>query len=552
MSPVRRLALAASLLLACGVSGKAADLVAQGPSRVLRERPKGAPASSPGHPALLVVALDGVDRTTLYELIRGGKMPELAKLLGPEPQLDERLLSTLPSSTMAAWTTEMTGVPPAVHGVTGNEWFARESTSLAAPAPVSFHDAEPTLAIYTDGYLDALKGAPSVYERMRQRDPDVLVWVGMHPIFSGADRLLVTKRTVFAQAFEHAVEKVTRKIDGHDEARTAYEALDIQLAENVDEALEKGPVPDVLTVYFAGIDLYAHVAESGPDDARRTYLTEVTEKAIARLRLRLEQRHALDDRYVVVIADHGHTGVMHDEAHALAMAGPDDPPALMKKAGYRVRPFKITVPGNDVFDAVYVPGGAFAYLYVADRSACPKVCDWSRPARFAEDVLPLAEAFFRADRDGALVPELRGTLDMILTRRPKAAAEIDAPFEVYVGDGKTVPLDAYLAAHPHPTYVDMAARLRDLAVGPKGDRAGDILLVAHNGDRDRPEERFYFADLYRSWHGSPSRRDSEIPLAVGHHHRSRTDIAKVLDRHLRSAPYAQKVTDILLDLRYGE
>src|ERR1019366_253910 len=112
--------------------------------------------------------LDGVDRRLLYELLRKNELPELAALLGgsegrfPHAYFDETLLSTLPSSTMAAWTTAMTGVPPAVHGVTGNEFFIREERRLGAPAPVSFDDSKPTLSIYMDRYLDALKKAPSV------------------------------------------------------------------------------------------------------------------------------------------------------------------------------------------------------------------------------------------------------------------------------------------------------------------------------------------------------------------------------------------------------
>ena len=53
----------------------------------------------------------------------------------------------------------------------------------------------PTLEIYTDGYLDKLGAAPTVYERMRAKDPDILIWVAMNHMFRGADRLLLTKRT---------------------------------------------------------------------------------------------------------------------------------------------------------------------------------------------------------------------------------------------------------------------------------------------------------------------------------------------------------------------
>jgi arylsulfatase A-like enzyme len=308
----------------------------------------------------------------------------------------------------------------------------------------------------------------------------------------------------------------------------------------------------VLTIYLSGTDLYAHVADEGPDEARRSYLKEVVDPALAKLLARLRDRHAMDDRYVVVTADHGHTEVVRDDAHALAAKGPDDPPTVMKKAGYRVRPFALAVSEEDDFDSVLVEGGAVAYVYVADRSVCPAPktpCDWARPPRFEEDVIPMAEAFYRNNKDGSSAPKMKGTLDLVLTRHPKPVAEDALPFEVYVGSGKTVPLGAYLSEHPHPTYVDVVARFRDLAVGPRGERAGDILLLAHNGDRKDPADRFYFASPYRSWHGSPSRQDSEIPLIVANPRRTGESIHADVARVLGGRPYQQKVTDLLLDLR---
>jgi hypothetical protein len=83
---------------------------------------------------------------------------------------------------------------------------------------------------------------------------------------------------------------------------------------------------------------------------------------------------------------------------------------------------------------------------------------------------------------------IKGTLDLILTRRPKPYAERDLPFEVYIGDGKTMPVGAYFQEHPHPKYIATEARLRDLAVGVRGERAGDIMLLAHNGENARNYE----------------------------------------------------------------
>ncbi len=162
----------------------------------------------------------------------------------------------------------------------------------------------------------------------------------------------------------------------------------------------------------------------------------------------------------------------------------------------------------------------------------------------------VADAFARASEDGTGAPALKGTLDLVLARKPRPFADDDAPFEVY-DHGELVPVTTYLAAHPHPTYVDVEARLRDLAAGSRGERAGDVLLIAHNGDRDRPEDRYYFAAPYRSWHGSPSRKDSEVPLVVAHPGRSKGEIDALVARVLGPTPKQQKVTDLMLALRYG-
>jgi hypothetical protein len=536
-----------------------------GDSQEISTRVKGSPPNSPGRPPVLFLAFDGVDRAIIYDMLRKGEMPDLALLFGgedhgrfPHAYFEPAFISTLPSSTMTAWTTAMTGVVPARHGITGNEFFMRESRRLGAPAPVSFPDAKPSLAIYTDGYLNSLVKAPTVYEQMRATDANILIWVAMHQVFAGADRLLLAKPTVIVTAFEEFVgEKAEEGAKGgkKHETRKLYEKIDNDVIDVVREALQKGPVPDVLTVYLSGTDLYAHIAEEGPEPARRVYLREVVDPAIGRLTAALRARDALKDRYVVLTSDHGHTQVVYDDAHAISTTADNGLPALMKKAGYRVRPFKIDVSEKDDFSAVLTEGGAMAYLYVADRSTCEKakeVCDWTKPPRFEEDVVPLAEALYTNNKDGSLSPSMKGTLDLILTRRPKPHDEDDLPFEVYVGGGKMVPVDEYLKEHPHPTYIEVQSRLRDLAVGPYGECAGDILLLAHNGDRATPAERFYFAARYRSWHGSPSRQDSDIPLIVGHPNQTSEALGARVTRVLGNEPRQQKVTDLLLDLRSGE
>jgi hypothetical protein len=556
--------LALALALALGGCG-AMQLMADGDARDLRRGLE--PATPTGAPTVLIIALDGVGRGLLYGMLARGELPELAGLLGgsgegglPHAHLDDTVLSVLPSSTLAAWASVFTGAPPAVHGVAGNEYFVREERRLAAPAPVSVSSTAPVIATYAEGYVNALIAVPTLYERLRARDPDTSVWVSMSQIHRGADRLLLPDGSVVGDVFGAFVAGLFED----DDDLSLYAQLDRNAIENVTSELSRSAAPRVLTVYLPGPDLYAHGAAAGPDVAIGRYLREVLDPLLAELRAALAARDALADRYVVVVADHGHTAVIHDDEHALSTGdGPDDPAAVVRGAGFRLRPFELDV-GEDVdFDAVLAYGGAMAYAYVADRSTCPAIeapaaerdrprsrrarqraraapveiaeplesapverCDWSRPARYEGDVIPMADAFFRASAEGLQAPGMRGTLDLVLVREPRPIDEDAAPFEVYVGDGRTEPIDAHLAAHPRRAYVAVEARLRDLAVGPRGHRAGDVLLIARNGDEADVASRYYFATPYRSWHGSPSRADSEIPLIVAHPGRTAGELAR--------------------------
>lgn len=543
---MRRLCLALLALAAC--SGAHVKMLVTGEEHDLRERPPNAALKSRAQrPPVMVLALDGVGRDVLYDMIRRHQLPSFEALLGPEAYFNETLLSSMPSTTMPAWVTAMTGVGPGEHGVPGNEYFIRETQTLACPAPISFHDTKPTLEIYTEHYLDKLVEVPTVYERLREADPDVNIWVSMNHLFRGADKLLLPKRGILVKALANFVDVTA---DKPERSRKLFAALDESAIDAVVSRLsDERATPDVLTVYISGADLYAHVAKEEPDKARRDYLREIVDPALGKLVGKLRERRMLDQMWTLVIADHGHTQVLYDEKHAL---GEKAQPAVevLTRAGFRVRPLARDVGENDPFSAVIAYGGTTAYVYLADRSQCAgqkDLCAWKLPPRYEEDVLPAAEAIYRANQEGPLA----NTLDLILTRRPKPFAEVDNPFEVYVGRGQTVGINDYLRDHPHPTYIAVAERLRALAVGAHGERAGDIMLITHAGDVARPEDRYYFAEKYRSWHGSPSRQDSEIPLIVSNRRYSRADVRTWVTRVLGNDPAISKVTDLILGMRAG-
>ena len=548
-------------LSGCSI-GESIKLLVTGNTRELRERPDDTAERSPRHTGLLVLALDGVGRKQLYDMLKKGELPAFSKLLYgkngsfPHAHFDESFLATLPSSTAVAWVTAFTGAVPAEHGVSGNEFFIREKAEFAAPVPVTFHDTTPVFATYTDGYVNRLTLVPTVYERMRKRDPNIQIWVAMHMLHRGADKLLLTDRAVLADAFKAFLEtQVTERLAQKD-SKAVYAELDEQVVDSVVNELEDDdePLPDVLTIYLSGTDQFAHVAESGPDSARREYLREEVDPLLEGLTKALVKRRMLDNRYVVVTADHGHTEVVDDDEHALAMDDDKhDPPAVLKKAGFHLRPFELEVSDTTRFDTVLAYQGAMAYVYVADRSRCnDERCEWKQPPRFREDVLEVAEAFWQASTNGKYVPEMKGTLDMVLARKPRPAKSVDAPFEVYEGGGRLVPIAQHLERHPHPTYVELEKRLKALGVGRVGERAGDVILIACNGDKNTPEERYYFSSRYRSWHGSPSKQDSEIALIVAHPERSSGELGRKVKKVLGDEPFQQKFSDVLLALRYDD
>jgi len=552
-------ALAALTALAIGVLlPEVYDLWIAGDIRQLRHRSEhGQQASTAARPGILIIALDGVQRSVLYDLLRDGSLPHFVELLGGvdssgafrHAHLDDSLLATLPSATIPGWTTVFAGVPPAEHGVTGNEFFIRERREFAAPIPTSFRDASPVIATFTEGLVNSLLKAPTVYQRLRQVEQDVRIWVVTNQVYAGADRLLLANRAVLGEAFAARVSVAL----GARAARAAYEEITEEVVGNLIDALEHDLVPDVLTLYIANTDRFAHVAENGPRAAQRVFLREVLDRELGRLLDKLRELQALD-RYVVVVADHGHTALPHDKRYALGVEGPHEPPDVLRAAGFRVRNTGLASERAD-YQAVLAYQGAMAFVYLADRSLCSRTgqrCQWDRPPRYELDVLRAAEAFWQADASGAPAPGMRGALDLVLVRRPRPYREIDLPFEVYLGNGRTESLEAFLQHEPRSTYVAFSERLRDLAVGRYGERAGDVLLLTNVNDDSTGPRRYFGTTLYRSGHGSPTAQDSQVPLIVAHPHHSAAALRTKVQSALGPMPRLQRVGDLLLELRRGE
>lgn len=514
-------------------------------------------------PDILLLAMDGVDRDLLYDMLRADELPELAALLGgpdndfEHAYFEDDLQSTLPSSTGVSWATMMTGVQPAEHGITGNEYFIRDagpSGKFAAPVPVTVDKVDPVLRIYTEGYANDLLEAPTVYEKMREREPGIHITVALHQYYAGADELILADRSALAEAFTTFVSDETVGLLSNKQSLSVFSEIDAELFENLTETIDVGSTAEVMTIYIPGIDHFAHISDMGPDEARRLYLKEAVEPLIYDLAEELREDGEYENRYVIITSDHGHTQVPHEDKNSLAAKGKNEPPALLEAAGFSPRPFSLQVGEDVYFDTVLAYQGALAFVYVADQSTCPikgVLCDWRQPAR-EQDIHQVAQVFFQNNQKGDRIPLMQDTLDMVLVRTGPSEDASGPVFDVYLGEGRTQPLAAYLAAHPHPGYLNMTERLQNLTLGPYGNRAGDVILVAHNGDRKEIAERYYFASLYHSWHGSPSIKDTQVPFILAHPTKKRAELQSHVSQAMQADNSVAAVTRLLLSLRESE
>jgi hypothetical protein len=506
-----------------------------------------------GGTRLILIGLDGVGADVLGAAIDGGELASLQELAGEgqdAPGLYAHgyrardVLSILPSTTMAAWATVYTGAAAARSGVPGNEWFDRTRRTFVAPAPVSVRGMDHAVRIHTDGFLGGQVQVETLFERL-----DLRSHASLGPIHRGADVYTTPHALDAVRMFSILPESLQGE---HGVSQEAYAELDRGSVEEVLEAIDTFGIPDLQTVYFPGVDLIAHAREE-PLREQHEHLRRVIDPGLRALFARYRAEGVLEDTWIVVVSDHGHTPVSHDEQHAMSVDDEvDDPPAVLRRAGFRPRAPELVLPDDADFDAVLAYQGGLAYLYLADRSRCPapgEPCDWSAPPRYEQDVLVAARAFLRASEEGEPFGALEGSLAAVLVREPVPTGVRPNPFRTFDGES-THDVASWLEAHPRESWVEVASRLRALAVGPHGHLAGDVLLLA-NLDPEAPEkDRTYFSAPYHSWHGSPSRRDSEIALFVtrvgapGRRVRSLVEDALAPDRsQTRITPLVERLLD---------
>ena len=503
-------------------------------------------------PYVLIFAFDGVGYNQLMEALNSGKAPAMAAMLGaPEGGgLYEHAYSVpntvaiLPSTTIAAWSAIFTGAPTAWNSVSGNEWFAREEMRFYAPAPVSVSEMDDNRAMITDGLVGKQLKSPTLFQQAGVKSA-----VSLNAIYRGADYFTTIDPLSMVELYTEFIAK-----GGGETApgkADIYEKMDQDSVPKLLESIAQHGVPKIQVVYFPGIDLYTHVADD-PLAMEVGYLETVTDPLVAQVLAAYKDYGILDQTYVMIIADHGHTPVLRDPEHALGADPADGPAAVVKAAGFRPRKFVLTPSASEQdYQAAFAYQGAIAYVYLADRSTCRNpgtTCDWKLPPRYKQDVLPVARAFYNSNKTGKPVPRMKGTLDLIFARVPTPPGKNTNEFEIFDGH-RLVPIWEYLMRHPRPDLIQLDRRMRWLSAGPWGDRSGDILLLTKSGLNRPIQDRYYFSGPYHSWHGSASAQDSYVPLIVARENYSGAKLKQMADKAMApELPSHLSLVPIVLEL----
>jgi hypothetical protein len=266
--------------------------------------------------------------------------------------------------------------------------------------------------------------------------------------------------------------------------------------------LEKHGLPDILTVYFMGVDHESH--RHGPQ-AQLDYLAGHIDRMVGELWAAVmagtEAQPGEFSPLWAVFSDHGQISVPADDRHSLRLAFPFERELgpLFDALGLDVYDF----PGEDPHsDAVVASNGGLAQVYLCNRVIGER--RWSEPPDFQKEVLPVGKAFWEAHAEGRYAADLRGSLAGVLTR-DAGGGDWRRPYQALTPGGRLVSLQEWFAQQPEAQYIDPVNRLNHL-VGPM---SGDLILISNYA------EGFYFAASESGVHGGLHPEDTFATLALG-------------------------------------
>ncbi len=455
---------------------------------------------------ILILDIDGLRRDVFDESLADPAQPALAALLG---DADRRVvfdpLSTAPSITFCAQSSMFTGRQPADHGVIGNQFFDRFGRYEGRGPKFYAFDVgdllavEDALRIYMgdDGLLGHIYpvGVTTLHEQVQTRGKRSATV--HHMVGRGADVWI-----------KPDLVRIGRAVKGGGFFGLRPAEFDSEMTDKAIALLRRGDRPDVLTLYFLGLDQHSHYY--GPA-LQLTYMREHIQPALERLRTALDELGLLDGLLTVVASDHGQIATPRDSRHSLRLSFPFDRELahVFDSLGLDVHDYPGETPDCD---AVVACNGGLAYVYLRHPGR-----PWADAPRFDEDVLRVANAFWDAHQTGAHSHELQGALSAVLVRNV-AGDGWAAAYQSLDSTGQLALLETAFATGEGRHFAQAAKRLR----ASQTDIGPDMVLVSNY------PEGFYFSPPLLGMHGGLHPEDSSATLAFGMTRTGEVDAQAVL------------------------
>ncbi len=433
----------------------------------------------PQHIVLLLI--DGLRPAALQAALEEGALPHFQTLFGEHREHGwlSAVLAPAPSITFASQASLITGAHPNRHDVPGNQFFDRFGVHSNGKARHYAFDVGDTLeiddalAVFTRGLASRCLGARTLYERAASRGQRAVV-VG-HMYANGAERWLPPKVDMLARLTKMPgpLKVSAAEFDQH--------ILDMAIAE-----IHTHGLPDILTVYFMGLDAYSHT--HGPQ-AQGQYLQRTLDSLLGELYEAVEAAAAAEQPPLWVLAsDHGQRAVPEDAQHAVGLK---DFGEIFQKAGLDL----LDHPEEGRHsEAVVALNGGMALLYLR-RPGRP----WREPPDFQQEVLPIAQRLWEAHRGGALENALAGVLV-----RNVAQEGWYAPYVALTSEGEFLSLEEWFQTQPPHLAADPVHRIHNMT----SPLSGDIILLAN------AEEGYYFGHPLKGVHGGLNLVASEACLGL--------------------------------------
>lgn len=440
---------------------------------------------------LVIIDIDGLRRDAFYHALEEGSLTNFERILGGLDSANAYhidAVSTAPSITFTAQASIITGEHPRMHGIAGNESFDRFGRiSDGKPRHFGFDvgdtlAVDDAIAVFSSGLASKFLKVPTLYEQVGVSHPISAVFYHM-----------------YARGAQHwmppSIVDIARFTKGRGILGMEAGKYDAGMLRQVIKTLQRGISPDVMMVYFMGLDHHSHL--HGPNH-QSDYLTSIIDPQVGILLNVLEQYHLFSNTLFIIVSDHGQIAAIPDDRHALQLGFPFDLELahIFTALGLDVH----DKPGEDPnCDAVMGLNGGMAHVYLQNKNG-----KWSDRPRFRQDVVPVAQAFHKMNTEGEYAEELYNTLDLILVRDVEHEGW-HAPYRVYKDEHTQIPLDIS-AALKAKAYVDPVNRIN----AATSEVSGDLILIA------KGKEGFYFGAPTKGVHGGllPGESDPILTFAV--------------------------------------